>query len=280
MTTPSVAECPNPALWKHSAKVSPKTEMVLADPEGSILVDYMKTGEVGEAGSWFIEGIGEDFIPSLCDLSYAKHGFTISDKDSFIMARKLLKDEGILGGSSSGTLIAAALRYCQMQTEPKRVVTFVCDSGNKYLSKMFNDYWMRDQGFLSHEKFGNLRDYISRRYSKNAVVTVSPEDSLLHAHKYMKLYDISQLPVMSDGNIVGIIDESDLLYAVLDDSAKFSGPVKSVMATKLRTFKPNEPLEDVIALLREGFVAIIADGNHFHGLITRMDLINKFRLEI
>src|SRR4029077_15511811 len=96
------------------------------------------------------------------DLSRVKHAYTIPEEESLMTARALLRGEGILAGSSSGTLVAAALRYCREQTAAQRVVTLVCDSGNKYLSKMFNDYWMRDQGFLRGERRGDLRDLIAR----------------------------------------------------------------------------------------------------------------------
>jgi cystathionine beta-synthase len=131
-------------LSRFFAKAKPDCEMVLADPKGSILKDYIDTGTFGAAGSWVVEGIGEDFIPDICDLSRVKKAYTISDSESLLTARELLKRAAILGGSSSGTLLAAALRYCREQTTKKKVVTFVCDSGNKYLSKMFNDYWMLD----------------------------------------------------------------------------------------------------------------------------------------
>ena len=148
-------------LSRYFERVSPHTELVLADPEGSILVDYIRTGTFGEAGSWLIEGIGEDFIPPIADLSRVKTGYSIDDATSLGMARELLLKEGILGGSSTGTLLAAALRYCHEQTTPKRVVSFVCDSGNKYLSKQFNDYWMFDQGLLGRPEEGNLLDGVT-----------------------------------------------------------------------------------------------------------------------
>src|SRR6202008_1001546 len=116
--------------------------------------------------------------------------FTVTDAESFATARDLLRKEAILAGSSSGTLIAAALKYCRAQREPRRVVTFVCDSGNKYLSKMFNDYWMLDQGFLAGGRQGDLRDLIAPRHADRATVTVSPDDSLLIAYQRMKLYEI------------------------------------------------------------------------------------------
>src|SRR4051794_14890166 len=128
-------------LGRFFNRVKPRrgVEMVLADPTGSILYEWVKTGKLVESGSWAVEGIGEDFVPDNADMSFVTEAFEIDDSDSFATGRELLRKEGILGGSSTGTLLAGALRYCRQQTKPKRVVTFVCDSGNKYLSKMFND---------------------------------------------------------------------------------------------------------------------------------------------
>src|SRR5512139_764534 len=134
-------------LSRHLARAIPGCEMVLADPEGSILAGYVATGTIGKAGSWLVEGIGEDFVPPIADLSRVRTAYTIPDRESLETARELLRAEGILAGSSSGTLLAAALRYCREQDRPRRVCTLVCDSGNKYLSKMFDDFWMADQGF-------------------------------------------------------------------------------------------------------------------------------------
>ena len=132
-------------LARFFERVSPETEMVLADPEGSVLANYVKTHKISkDVGSWLVEGIGEDFLPAVCDLSRVKKAYSIPDAEAFGVLRTLLKTEGIMAGTSSGTLIAAALRYCREQTTPKRVVTLVCDSGNKYLSKVYNDYWMLD----------------------------------------------------------------------------------------------------------------------------------------
>ena len=133
-------------IGRYFSEISPQTEMVLADPQGSILVPYLETGQMTEAGKWVAEGIGEDFIPATCDLSYVRKAYAISDLEGVQACHDLLKHEGILSGSSSGTLIAAALKYCREQTTPKRVVTFVCDSGNKYLSKIYNIDWLAGQG--------------------------------------------------------------------------------------------------------------------------------------
>jgi cystathionine beta-synthase len=267
-------------LSRYFAKTAANVEMVLADPAGSVLAKYVETGKLGEAGSWLVEGIGEDFIPPICDLSRVKKAYTIPDEESLMTARALLKQEGILAGSSSGTLLAAALRYCREQTEPKRVVTLVCDSGNKYLSKMFNDFWMRDQGFLQGEPKHDLRDFISRSHEKGSVVAVAPSDTLLIAHQRMKLYDVSQLPVIEDGKIVGILDDTDVLLAVSRDEAAFKRPARDFMTGKLQTVQPDASLESILDLFRHGMVAIVCDGEKFLGLVTRIDVTNALRRKL
>lgn len=134
-------------VGKFLKEKNPNVKMVLADPDGSILAPLVNEGKKIEPGSWRIEGIGEDFIPDTCDLDLADVAYNVSDKESFDVAREVLAKEGILVGSSSGTLIAAALKYCQEQTEPKRVVTLACDTGSRYLSKLFNDEWLAAQDF-------------------------------------------------------------------------------------------------------------------------------------
>ena len=267
-------------LSRYFAKAIPECEMVLADPEGSVLTEYVRTGKMGKAGSWVVEGIGEDFIPAIADLSRVKKAYTISDKESLETARLLLKKDGILAGSSSGTLIAAALRYCREQTTPKRVCTFVCDSGNKYLSKMFNDFWMADQGFLPRQAHGDLRDVITRRYAERAVVTLSPNDTLLVAYGRMKLYEVSQLPVLEGSKVVGMIDESDLLLAAIDDETRLRLPVRDIMTTRLQTVDVRTPVRELLPLLDKGFVPIVMNGEEFIGLITRIDLLNHLRRKL
>jgi cystathionine beta-synthase len=264
-------------LTRFFSRIAPDVEMVLADPVGSVLADYVETGRVGDAGSWVVEGIGEDFVPPIADLSRVKRAFKISDAESLCIARDLLRREGILAGSSSGTLVAAALKYCREQSEPKRVVTFACDSGNKYLSKMYNDFWMADRGFLTAPLFGDLRDLIARRFAEGAVISVGPEDPLAIAYTRMRLYEVSQLPVLKDRKIVGILDESDLLLAVTDNDEAFRQPVHQFMTTKLQTLSPHARLEDLLPIFDAGLVAIIAEGEEFYGLITRVDVVSFLR---
>jgi cystathionine beta-synthase len=264
-------------LSRYFAKVSPQTELVLADPVGSVLADYVHTGKYGEAGSWLVEGIGEDFIPPIADFSRVRHAYSISDEESANAVRELLAKEAILAGSSSGTLLAAALHYCREQKTPRRVVSFVCDSGNKYLSKVFNDYWMIDQGFLKREQFGDLRDLITRRHDENATVTIGPEDKLMTAYARMKLYDISQLPVLEDGHVVGLVDEWDLLSAAREDPARFRDPVRSAMTQRLETVGLNTSIPKLLETFNKGHVALVIDHGKFYGLVTRMDVLNHLR---
>ncbi|NNE62676.1 MAG: cysteine synthase family protein, partial [Gammaproteobacteria bacterium] len=174
-------------LGRFFKKNAPACEMVLADPEGSILAELVNNGVMNQAGSWLVEGIGEDFVPSICDLDLVHKAYSISDGEAFAMQRELLEKEGIIGGSSTGTLLSAALRYCREQTTPKRVVTFVCDTGNKYLSKSFNDSWLADQGLLNREKFGDLRDLIARPADTGDIVTVTSDDNLVTTYKRMRM---------------------------------------------------------------------------------------------
>ncbi len=264
-------------LSRFFAKAAPNVEMVLADPKGSILADYIKTGKIGTAGSWLVEGIGEDFIPDICDLSRIKKAYTVTDEEAFSAARELLKKEGIFGGSSSGTLLAAALKYCREQTQKKRVVTLVCDTGGKYLSKMYNDFWMQDQGFQQSRQYGDLRDVIGRRHWEGAVVSCKPNDTLLRANGLMKLYDISQVPVLDGDKIVGIIDESDVLYAVFGSEDRWKSDVAQYMTARLKTIGPDTPIEQLMQIFAAGMVAIVTEGERFLGLITRSDLLNYFR---
>lgn len=264
-------------LTRFFRRASPETEFVLADPAGSILTEYIETGRLGTAGSWAVEGIGEDFVPGIADLSAVKKAYSIPDKESFATARDLLRAEGILGGSSTGTLVAAALRYCREQTTPKRVVTFVCDTGTRYLSKVYNENWLVDQGLIGRTIYGDLRDIIARRFEEGSVISVGPQDNLQTAFQRMRYAEVSQLPVIADGNIVGLVDESDLLLYLQDNPAGFKESAASVMTQELETLRPSASLETLQSVLEKGLVAIIADETRFHGLITRFDLLNHLR---
>ena len=270
-------------LGRFFNRVKPRRgiEMVLADPAGSILYEYVKEGKFGEAGNWAVEGIGEDFIPEIADMSLVTEAFQIGDEESFATVRELLRKEGIFGGSSTGTLVAGALRYCREQTKPKRVVSFVPDTGNKYLSKMYDDFWMAEQGFIHRPPHGDLNDLISHRYEAGEVITVGPDDSLLTAFKRMRDSDVSQLPVVDqNGRAMGILDESDVLVKVHRDPLHFNDPVKSAMTDKLETLSPTAKIKDLLDVFDRGRVAIVMEDDRFLGLVTRSDLLSYLRLHM
>ena len=265
-------------LSRYFRKVAPHVKFILADPKGSILKEYVDTGKVADtSGSWAVEGIGEDFIPAIANMDAISQAYTISDQESFDTARALLRAEGILAGSSTGTLLAAALKYCREQTTPKRVVTFVCDTGTRYLSKVYSDSWMFDQGLLQRQKLGDLRDLIGRRFENGDVVSVAPADTLLIAFNRMRAADLAQLPVIADGKLAGIIDESDILLKVENDASQFKGEVGGTMTTRVETLAPSAGMAALRGTLDRGLTAIIADGGKFYGLITRYDLLNHLR---
>jgi len=268
-------------LSRFFAKAAPHVELVLADPVGSILTQYINEGTLStKSASWMVEGIGEDFLPPISDFSRVKKAYAISDKDSFLTARDLLMKEGVLGGSSTGTLLAAALKYCREQTTPKKVVVFVCDTGNKYLSKMYNDFWMLDNGFIARDQYGDLRDLILRPFAQRDTVVVGPNDSLTVAWQRMKMYDVSQIPVVDGEDIVGIVDESDVLLHVYGDEKRFLDPVSTAMVSKLDVLPVTAPMESLLPVFDRGHVAIVMDGKKFLGLITRIDLLNYLRRRV
>ena len=185
-------------LSRYFARVAPHVEMVLADPKGSVLADVVKTGKIQQpAGSWLVEGIGEDFVPPNCDLSRVRRAY------ADLRRRELLhRAQRCWPGKASWAARAPARwwpRRCATaasRARPSAWSRFVPDSGNKYLSKMYNDFWMFDQGLLERPRQGNLLDLIVRRYQEGGAVTLSPADTLLLAYRRMKLFDVSQIPVM------------------------------------------------------------------------------------
>jgi cystathionine beta-synthase len=270
-------------IGRFMRRASPKTAMILADPEGSVLATYVETGTMTKVGSWAVEGIGEDFIPPNADLTLVSKAYTIPDAESFAASRELLRAEGILAGSSSGTLLATALRYCRAQERAQRVVSLVPDSGAKYLSKVFNPSFLAQEGWTHPPNHGTVRDVVINRYSEGTAVVVRPDDPLRTVFARMRSADVSQLPVVEErGHVVGLVDESDVLAALLTDAGgadkAFARPVRDVMVTRIETISANAPIAELVPLFRKDYIAIVMDGDQFLGVATRLDLINYFRI--
>ena len=261
-------------------KHAPHVELVLADPQGSILAEYITTGKMTKKGSWLVEGIGEDFIPSIADFSLTRRAYSIPDAESFSTARELLQKEGILAGSSTGTLLAAALRYCREQKSPKRVVTIAADTGARYLSKLFNDFWMEDQGFIERERYGDLRDLIGRPHGERATITVGPNDVLTTAHNRLRNAGFSQLPVMDGELLIGVVTEDDILRFAFGRPERFNEPVRHAMTSTFLRVDKDTSINNLVAMLEVRSSAAVMDGDRFLGLVTRSDVLNYLRRQV
>ena len=239
---------------------APDVEIILADPVGSILAEYINTGNLSDkSSSWLVEGIGEDFIPDIANFSKVTKAYAISDAESFAAARGLLRSEGILAGSSSGTLLAAALKYCREQSEAKRVVTFACDTGNKYLSKLYNDFWLEDQGFIAREQHGDLTDLIGRPHDERATITVGPGDVLTTAHNRLRNAGFSQLPVMDQGQLVGVVTEETIIQHVYGHPELMNAPVADAMQTAFIRLEKDASVNNLVSMLQvQPYAAIMA----------------------
>jgi cystathionine beta-synthase len=260
---------------------NPDIQMVVADPEGSIVADAVIKGSFSyEGGSWLVEGVGEDFIPDNLNVDLLDDAEVVTDKEAFQTLQVLIREEGVLGGSSTGTLVAGAVKWCQKQTSPKRVVTFICDTGNKYLSKAFNKSWLHDNDLLEVQTAGDVTDLINRRADQGDMISVSVSDTLLTAYKRMRASDISQIPVLDGEQLVGVLDEEDLLFNVSKSKTAFTQPVSDFMVTDLDVLPVGASEEDLLKTLTQGKVAIIYDGDTFVGFITKVDLINHYRTKI
>ena len=267
-------------ISKYLQEHSPKTELIIADPIGSVVADYVNTGSFGDSSPWLVEGIGEDFIPDIADFTGAAKAYSISDAESFEAARMLLRKEGILVGSSSGTLLSAALKYCGEQKYAKQVVSFACDTGNKYLSKLFNDFWLEDQGFVTRKSHGDLRDLIGRPHGERATITVGPTDILTTAHNRLRNAGFSQLPVMDDGKLVGIVTEDNIIQYTFGKPELMHATVHEAMQTAFIQVEKDTEIKDLVAMLSVQPYAAVLDGKEFLGLITRSDVLNYLRKQM
>ena len=226
---------PRPILFARA----PGIEMILADPTGSVLYEWVKKGELVQAGSWAVEGIGEDFIPDIADMSLVTDAFEIDDAESFAAARELLSREGILGGSSTGTLLAGALRYCRAANETETRRHFCLRQREQISLEDVQRFLDGGAGLRATPAAGRFErsDFASLRSGRSHFRR--PDDTLLTAFKRMRSADVSQVPVVDErGRAIGILDESDVLVKVHHDQSHFNEPVKNAMSDRLETLSP------------------------------------------
>ena len=261
-------------VGRYLRKVSPQTSIVAADPIGSVIKDAVKTGSYKyKGGSWFVEGIGEDFIPNNCDLEVIDDAISVSDKEAFEAIHILLKKEGILAGSSAGTLVAGAIEWCRAQTEPKRVVSLICDTGNKYLSKAFDEAWLSNNGLSDKTLKNDLSDIVVMRADRKQVVSVKESDTVLIAYNRMRNSDFSQLPVLDNDKLVGIISEDDIFNYCFDNKDGFSHKIVNAMSKDLPKVDCKASIGDLSSVLRKANFAMIMEDETFIGIVTKVDVL-------
>jgi cystathionine beta-synthase len=259
----------------------PSLQIVGADPEGSIYS--------GEIHPYVVEGVGEDFYPETMDLSLIDRIVRVTDKQSFVAARRLAREEGILVGGSSGLAVHAALTVAAELDENSVVVVILTDTGRNYLSKFFNDEWMRQQGYVERIAPARVREVLHTVAAAGnghartdgrlpELVTVDAATTVGEAIELMQRYSISQLPVRSsraqDAEIVGSLQERTLLDRIYRDPGVVSEPVGSAMDPPFRTMPADAPIEEAFEALLGGDAAVVVlDGPTPVGMVTRADLL-------
>lgn len=262
-------------VGKYLKEMNPNVKVVGIDPKGSILREYFYTKKYSPVlKTYNVEGIGQDWIPGTLDFEYIDEMITVTDKESFLMARRLTREEGILVGGSAGTAMFGALKLAEQLTDKDVVVVILPDTGERYLSKVYNDDWMRENRFLEPERV-TLR-YILQGKSKEipAIVSVAPLDNIRRALDLIRDHNISQLPVVEKSSVVGSITEGKLTSAVLDNSSVLDDPVRTIMEAPLPKLKADTNIEHAVDLLgKKNPAVLVEEESKIIGIVTRFDML-------
>ncbi len=260
---------------------NPNIRIVGVDVEGSILKALWENqGQLPpgvEAHPYKVEGIGEDFLPSTLDLSVIDEVIQVDDKESFLWTRRLVREEGIFAGGSSGAALAATVRYCRRLTPERLVVVIFPDSGSRYLSKVFDDNWMRENGFLETEWGAYTVQDALRAKSLQGVITARPTDRMTEVIATMKRHDISQMPVVDEAErLVGLVTEVDLLKHMLAEQHEHTPDetIAPIVGPPPPTFPPYALLDEVLPVLLDRQVVVVVDGQRPIGILTKIDVLD------
>jgi cystathionine beta-synthase len=259
---------------------NPAIKMVGVDPVGSLLYDTWRLGHVpGQPflKTYKVEGIGEDFLPTSLDLSVVDEVIQVGDKESFLTARRVVREEGIFCGGSSGTAVAAALRYARNLGPDRLVVVILPDSGSRYLSKVFDDEWMREMGFLESAWAERRANDVLVTKASSALHIARPTDRMNDVVALMKKFDISQLPVVEQaGGLVGIVSEIDLLNHLLTADHKHDPEetIDGIIRKEVATVSLDTPLEVLMSIFVTGQVAVVTEDRKPVGILTKIDLLD------
>jgi cystathionine beta-synthase len=260
--------------------------MVGVDTTGSILLETWQRGYVPEdvkPAAYKVEGIGEDFLPSTLDMSVIDDIVRVTDKESFLWSRRIVKEEGIFCGGSSGSAVAAAVRYCQGLTPDRLVVVVLPDSGTRYLSKVFDDKWMRENGFLEIEWGEISLNEILANKSFQGLITASTEDRMTDVIALLKEHDISQVPALNpDGSLAGLVTEIDLLKHMLEGNHTHSADetITSIVQPLPAVFPTTATLEDILPVISNGHIILLTESDRPVGILTKIDVLDFLAQEI
>ena len=263
-------------VGRYLKEKNPAVRVIGIDPEGSITAPFFNTGEVGEGTPYKVEGIGNDKIPGTLDLDVVDDYRVLPDQAAFAMARRMTREEGLFAGGSAGLMVHGAIELAKQIDDPDAfVVSLVCDWGERYLSKVYDDEWMRENGFLERSRHTTARDLIDKKSSDAPeLITVEPGTSIRIALSTITAHDIGQLPVVSDGSCVGSVTETSLMSQVLVDTALLDRPVDSVMAPPFPVIADHVDSEEVRTLLTRGNAACLVSTNgQLVGIVTRYDVV-------
>ncbi len=271
---------------RYLKKMNPKIQIVGVDPAGSILYDYFYHGKISEAQAYKTEGIGEDFIPSNYDFDVIDDMVRVNDKESMLMTRRLVREEGIFAGGSSGAAVAGAIRYAAERDLPpdKLMVVLLPDSGSRYLSKVFDDNWMRENRFLDSSWDNLTVASVLERKTRHELVVARHDESVGAAIEKMKAHDYSQLPVIGERDqLLGLVTEVSLLNYLLNNGGTGANDTlgdADVIQTGVPTLRPETPIETVMSVFSTHNIAVVTENapnsedRRVVGIITKIDMLD------
>lgn len=253
---------------------NPKLKVVGVDPIGSLYYEYFRTGKLGPSHSYLIEGIGEDFLPSTMNFKFVDEVVQVTDQEGLLMTRSLLTREGIYGGTSSGAAVVGAIKYARALKKPERILVILPDSGNRYLSKVYNDDWMREHGMLSDaEGMGLVADLLSDRRPRE-VISINPHETAESVIRKMKTYGISQFPVMKQNELQGILSESDLIHPLFEGKLSSGDSVEKFVRTNVSRLTPKDTIARLAEVLESGQSCVVEKEGKVVDILTKIDLIS------